>query len=388
MDRRGVLRLFGALAAAGVAGAAAACSTTPDVGPNIALPNGKHITIGLVAPTGGAYVRAGKDITDGFKQYLTEHQGLLGLYTVDLKIVEEGTSAADATRAIKSLIDQGVLAVAGVASPASLAAMVPEAVTAKIPLMSANAAPSSIGSADFVWRVSSVLGEAGQAAANFAHAQGRRAYILSDGSSAATAEVAGFTAGFTALDGVISGSAVGTDDLSSKISNAVDAHVDVIFAAHSGDSAFALLNAYRQAGTSIKLVGPGALTETIDLTKLTALPPHVYTSMYYAPDLDNVDNQRFVAGYQITHGTPPSSVVTAAYDAAGVLDRALALLTGDPDSTKLNDAIKVLGQINSPRGTWTFNPSHTPQQTWYLRQLRFDGQVASNLHDSDLAVLS
>jgi branched-chain amino acid transport system substrate-binding protein len=71
-----------------------------------------------------------------------------------------------------------------------------------------------------------------------------------------------------------------------------------------------------------------------------------------------------------------------------LLDRALGLVSGDPDGNKINDAMKVLGQINSPRGTWAFNLNHSPQQTWYLRQLRVDGQVASNLHESDLAVLS
>ena len=49
MDRRQVLRLIGGLAAAGLTGAAAACSADP-VGPSVPMANGKQITIGLIAP--------------------------------------------------------------------------------------------------------------------------------------------------------------------------------------------------------------------------------------------------------------------------------------------------------------------------------------------------
>jgi len=37
---------------------------------------------------------------------------------------------------------------------------------------------------------------------------------------------------------------------------------------------------------------------------------------------------------------------------------------------------------------WTFNTQHGPQQRWYLRRLRPDGQVPANLLDTDLQVLS
>jgi branched-chain amino acid transport system substrate-binding protein len=71
-----------------------------------------------------------------------------------------------------------------------------------------------------------------------------------------------------------------------------------------------------------------------------------------------------------------------------LLDRAVQLVSGDPDGSKINDAMKALGRINSPRGNWAFNPNHCPEQTWYLRHLGLDGQVPSNLDDRDLIVLS
>jgi branched-chain amino acid transport system substrate-binding protein len=61
---------------------------------------------------------------------------------------------------------------------------------------------------------------------------------------------------------------------------------------------------------------------------------------------------------------------------------------GDLSDTNIVAAGDLLGRIESPRGTWAFNIGHAPQQKWYLRQLRMDGQVPANLLNSDLSVES
>ena len=59
----------------------------------------------------------------------------------------------------------------------------------------------------------------------------------------------------------------------------------------------------------------------------------------------------------------------------------------EPAGATINTAFSRLGQIDSPRGTWTFNINRSPQQKWYLRRLHYDGMVPSNLLDADLTVL-
>jgi branched-chain amino acid transport system substrate-binding protein len=388
MDRREVLRLFGAVAAAGLTGAAGACATGTTGGPVVPTPNGKTLNIGLIAPVSGPFAKVGDDISKGFKLYLADNQGLLGLYKINLTMLDEGNSAADATQAAQTLLKASVVAIAGIASPTALAAIIPPAVQATVPVLSAYAAPATIAATEFIWRCASVQGEAGEAAAAFARDQGEKAYVLTDGTAVSDAEVNGFTTALMAQGGEIAGTSEGTTGLGARLSAAVNSGADVIFAAHTGDAAVQLLAAYRASGTSVSLIGPASLTESIDLTKLNPIPEHVRTSGFYAPDLDNAENQRFVASFHNTHGVPPSSTAAAAYDTAGLLDRALSLIQDDVTGGKINDAMKILGQINSPRGSWTFNTSRSPQQTWYLRELKSDGQVASNLHASDLAVLT
>ena len=77
----------------------------------------------------------------------------------------------------------------------------------------------------------------------------------------------------------------------------------------------------------------------------------------------------------------------AAYDAAAVLDKALAQLDGTVTSQALNAAIGKVGQIESPRGTWQFNVGRTPLQKWYLRQVTQDGSTLTNSLVSELVTL-
>ncbi len=77
----------------------------------------------------------------------------------------------------------------------------------------------------------------------------------------------------------------------------------------------------------------------------------------------------------------------ASYDAAQVLDKAIGAAGPTPTPQTVNQALSRVGQIDSPRGPWQFNQPRTPQQRWYLREVRRDGQLLSNVMISELNVL-
>jgi branched-chain amino acid transport system substrate-binding protein len=73
----------------------------------------------------------------------------------------------------------------------------------------------------------------------------------------------------------------------------------------------------------------------------------------------------------------PTTYAMASYDAARVIDMAIEK-AGKTDSKSINDAIGQLGDIESPRGTWSFNDNGTPKQMWYLREVKEqDGKLAN-----------
>jgi len=356
------------------------------MGMQMEQPSGRTIMIGLVAPALGPYAGIGNDIQRGFKLFLEDNDQLLGLHRVDLRTAEEGATAESASAAVTDLINQGVMALAGVVNPAALSAVAPMVQDARIPLVSSHAAPSTLTTQIYIWRVSHVEGEAGIALAPYARDEGNTSYLLYDESSG-RAEAEAFRRAFTDLGGAILGEYTG-NSFRARLNEARNLGAATIFAAHAGDRASDLLQAYRDSGLSVKLLGPAMLTETFDLNTLSPLPDNVYTASFYAPDIDNEANRRFVSSYHQVYGVQPSSFAMAGYDSASVLDKALRLIEGEPNAAALNQAFSLLGQIDSPRGTWTFNQNRTPQQRWSLRRLRRDGQVAGNLLDADLQVLS
>ncbi len=389
LDRRQVLRLFGAAAAASTTAGIAGCTSAPP-GTAAEEPSGLTVTVGLMAPTTGPYARIGADIVRGFQLYVDDHDGLLGRHRVNVQTVEEGDNAKAAAGAVEGLLDQQVLAIAGVASPVALGAIASAVEEAKVPLVTAGISPAALTSTFYIWRVSQVEGEAGLSLANYAYARGLRTYVLRDSSTTGAEEASQFAQGFRNHEpaGTIAGVSVGLGDYTERLEAAAATGADTIFAAFTGEEAAKLLSAYAVAGLDARLLGPGSLTETVDLARLRRLPEGVYTAMYYAPDIDNEINRRFVASYHKRHGQQPSTSAMAAYDCASTMDKALRLVEGNPTPVALNRAYSELGQIESPRGFWAFNINRSPQQKWYLRHLRRDGQVPGNLLDTDLAVLS
>ena len=108
---------------------------------------------------------------------------------------------------------------------------------------------------------------------------------------------------------------------------------------------------------------------------------------------DNAANRTFVGGWKTNHDGPPTTYAMASYDAAAVLDKAIAAASAAkpgtaPTPTAINAAIGNLGQLDSPRGTWEFSKTtHSPVQRWYLRQVRQDGRSLSNTVVADLVTL-
>jgi branched-chain amino acid transport system substrate-binding protein len=388
LDRRHLLKLFGAIAAVGAVGGASACATgQAPAGPG-GQPIGPTIKLGLVTPALGVYAGIGDDIQKGFQLYLANNENLLGLSNVDLKLVEEGPTPQSASAAVKGLLDSGVVVIAGVANPDALPVLAPMMLQAQVPLICSNLSPDTLVNPDYLWRASSVEGEAGRAVASYAFADGPKAYLFYEDTAAARSEVSAFRRAYTDLGGVIVGDVFGKVNFAKSMGEARTRGANVIYGGYTGADALSLLNAFGAAGLGeVKMVGPGSLTETVDLDKFNPLPRNVFTSSFYASDLDNDDNRRFVTSYHKAQGVQPSPYAAAAYDSAALIDKALRSITGAPTAAALNASLGQLGEINSPRGFWTFNVNRTPQQRWYLRQLRLDGMVPANLLDTDLTVL-
>jgi branched-chain amino acid transport system substrate-binding protein len=145
------------------------------------------------------------------------------------------------------------------------------------------------------------------------------------------------------------------------------------------------MQAYQQLGLKkkgVQVYAAGPLT-CCDLLKAEGPAAlGMYSSLDYTQTLDNDANRQFVVAYEHKYGVAPNEPAEYGYSAASVLDQAITSVAhGNKSMTgqQVNTAIENLGIQNDPRGSWQFSPKHAPVQKFYLRQVRMDGSVLSNV---------
>ena len=403
LDRRDVLRLFAALGAGGAAmPILAACSGGGGAGSSETEPNVVHsgppIKIGMVVPQTGALKPFGDEMANGFQLYLRQNGNQLGGRTVTVVAADEGETAESSRAAAEKLLKQEkVVALTGVVNPAGMLAMKDLVESSQTPLIGSNASPTNLGGV-YIWRTSFIPAEPSKALGGYlaTNGGGRVAVMAGDynGDGAQQDEIKGFFETFNAANGTLAGtthvtpvSAKSYADVFTQIRNS---GATSLFAFYTGSNA---VDFVKQAASfnfgvpGFRVYSPGVLTEGPLLKQQGTAANGVFTAMNYSPDLDNPANRRFVSDYQKTYSSIPSAYAVASYDAAMVIDKAIDGVEDDLTAQALNAALGRLGQIDSPRGAWQFTANRVPLQKWYLRQVRKDGMVLSNVLTAELTTL-
>lgn len=396
LNRRQALRLFAAAGAAGLtAPILSACSSSDDSADNnVTVPGGPPVKLGMIVPQTGAYKDLGNELDNGFTLYLQLHENKLGGREVQLVKVDEGETAESGKAAAEKLVkEERVLALTGVVNPQAMLAMKDTVEAAQIPLVGSNASPAALQGVKYIWRTSFVATDPGAAIARWAvdNGGGLVAVVGQENPGGDTEDLKSFVDAFKGANGNLSGTLrttpPGTKDFSLLLTQIKNSGATAMYASFTGGSAIEFVKQYKAARFpgNFKLLASGGLTEGYVLKQQGDAAKDIYTALNYSPDLDNAANRRFIADYQKAFGTIPSTYAMASYDAAAVLDKAITDATKSLDSFSLNAAIGRLGQIDSPRGGWQFTQNRTPLQRWYLRQVRADGAVLSNVLTAELA---
>jgi branched-chain amino acid transport system substrate-binding protein len=398
MDRRQALKLLAALGATGVA---AACGTnSADDGPDQPA-DLERIRIGLIAPQTGGDKPIGDELVRGFELFLDLNDHRLGNHPVDLQVVDEGIGVNAGRAAVDRLLKSGVLALSGVVDPEVMMGIRDQVETARVPLIGSNASPSALQSVVYIWRTSYVSDEPGRALGPHVArqvAEGGDVAIVAANYAAGRDSVEGFRQTFGAkgprdprIAAPVHWTRFTTNPGKREYANVVarlrDRNPAAVYCVFSGAAAVAFIRQLREAGYRNAIYGPGFLTEGTVLKELGEQALGIQTALNYSADLNNAANRRFAAAFRKAHNTSPTMYAMASYDAAQVLDKAIRLAGKRPTPQDVNLALGKVGQIDSPRGPWQFNQPRTPQQRWYLREVRRDGQVVSNVLVNELTTL-
>ncbi|WP_203699541.1 ABC transporter substrate-binding protein, partial [Catellatospora coxensis] len=340
LDRRRLLGLLTGVGVAGMTGGLAGCSTADTPAER------GGVSIGLLVPATGANKEVGADLELGFKLYLDLHGGKLGGRPVRVETADEGESAESGAAALASLHQAEVLAVVGVANPELLPAVRDRVEEAKVPLLAAYAAPAAMPSAPFIWRTSYLSDEPARAIAHYlrrrlGNGTGRVSLITIPG-AAGTELMLGFTGvyGGGAQEPVVVKSDIGpaAAEYATYATRIAGRKPKAVFCNLPGSHVVAFMAALAdeglRPGRDVEVYAPGGIAEGAAIDELGDGARGLFTAMYYSTDLSNRTNQAFSSEYRTRFQRSPSAFSVAAYDAAAVLDQALAQARDDTVSAQ------------------------------------------------------
>jgi len=334
------------------------------------------IKIGFVDTFSGPPAAIGNDMRDGFKLGLQNLGGQMAGRPVEV-IYEDDTAKPEVgkQKTDKLIEADRVDFLAGYGfSNVLLASLVP-AVNAKTFIISANAGPSQIAGeqcSPYFFSTSWQGDQAAQATGEYLNQKGVKTLFIIDPNYAAGKDVAaGVKANFK-------GEVVGEEytpwpsqlDFSAELAKARAAKPDAIFAFFPGAAGAQFLTQYAQAGLKGQI--PLYTAYMLDARLLETAGEFalgVATAGHWAIDLPNEANKKFVADFRTTYKRDPAFYAAQAYDAANLINSAVAAVKGDlSNKDGMRTAMEKAGYA-SVRGPYRYGNNHFPIENFYLQQV-------------------
>lgn len=391
ISRRALLGTVAGLSAAGVAGCGNSLgAAAPEAGKG-------ELKVGLVVPQAGVYTPLGEDIRRGWELWLRRHDSKIGGRAVKTIVADEGEGPQTGVPAVQKLIQSDrVDVLVGIVSSATALGVRDLVTGARTPLLIANAGSVAITTTNgspYIWRTSFTNTQVAAAMGrHLATTEVRKAYAIAPDYVAGAEAIDGFTQQYTAGGGTIAGKTQPpfgtTSDYQPFISRIQSSGAQGTFCFFAGAESVAFVKQYAQFGLArqIPLYGSGFLVEGGVLKAQGDAASGVLSALHYTSELDNPANVEFSGAYRAAYSVAPTVYAVQSWDAAAVLDRAVAQ-AGAVDGDSLAKALGGLGTISdSPRGPWSF-VRQSPRQNFYLRRVETKNGELVNTVVKDLGPL-
>ncbi len=336
------------------------------------------IKIGFMAEMSGPQGALGQDQYDALMLVVERNGGKLGGVPVEI-IKEDSQLKTDlAQQLVDKLIEKDKVQIITGISFSNVMMAVHRKVTEKeVFLIGSNAGPSPIAGAQcspYFFSSSWQNDTQAEVVGKYATDKGyKRLYLMAPNYQAGKDFLAGFkryykgevvNEAFTSLQQM---------DFSAELAELAAAKPDAVYVFYPGGLGIQFLKQYKQAGLLGKI--PLLATSTTDgLTlpaqKETALG--VIAGSFWGPDFKNPASQQFVAEFEKKYGRIPSQYAAQSYDAAQLLDSAIAKVKGNLSDKKAFLAALKAADFKSVRGSFKFNNNNFPIQDMYVFEVATD----------------
>lgn len=343
------------------------------------------IKIGFMAELSGPQGALGQDQYDAFMMVVERNGGKLGGVPVEI-IREDSQLKPDvATQIAQKLIERDKVAIITGITFSNVMMAVHKPITEKeVFLIGSNAGPAPIAGAacspyQFItsWQNDMQAEVVGKYASDKGY---KRVIGMAPNYQAGKDFIAGFKRFYKGevIDEIYT--PLNQPDFSAELAQVAAKKPDAVYVFYPGGLGVNFVRQYQQAGLLGKI--PLLSTSTTDGSTLPAQKETalgVISGTFWGPDFANPANQQFVAEFEKKFNRIPSQYAAQSYDAALLLDSAIAKVKGNVGDKKAFQAALKAADFKSVRGDFKFGNNHFPVQDMHIFEVARDAKGRVNL---------
>ena len=347
----------------------------------------EKIKLGVIVTLSGPAAALGQQVRDGFALAVKDLGGKMGGRDVEVVVADDELKPDAAVTKVKGLLERDkVDFVVGPIFSNILQAIHRPVTESKVFLISPNAGPSTFAGKDcnpFFYVTSYQNDQVHEILGKVAQDRGyKHMYLLVPNYQAGKDSVAGFKLDYKGEIVEESYVPLNTLDFQPELSKISSQKPDAVFTFMPGGMGVNLVKQFKQAGLADTI--PVLSAFTVDESTLPAQQDAavgMFGGADWAPNLDNPQSKKFVAGYEAAYNSVPGTYAMQAYDAALLIESAVKAVGGDLANKDAVAAALKKADFTSLRGSFKFNTNGYPIQDFYLTKVakRPDGKFQTEI---------
>jgi branched-chain amino acid transport system substrate-binding protein len=339
-----------------------------------------QLKIGFMAELSGPQGPLGQDQYDALMMVVERNGGKLGGVPVQVLREDSQLKPDVANQIVDKLIDkERVSIITGITFSNIMMAVHKKITDREVFLIGSNAGPSPIAGAQcspYFFSTSWENGQQAEVVGKYAHDKGiKKIASIAPNYQAGKDFVAGFKRYYGSPTVGELWPAIGTQDFSAEIAQLSAMQPDAVFAFLPGGMGINFVKQWAQAGQKGKIaLLTASTTDGIGLPAMGDAALGVISGTIWGPDFSNAANQQFVKEFEAKYKRIPSQYAAQGYDAALLLDSAIAKVGGKVDDKKAFMAALRSANFKSVRGDFKFNTNQFPIQDLHMFEAVKDAQ--------------
>ena len=338
------------------------------------------IKIGFMAELSGPQAPLGQDQYDAFMMVVEQNGGKLGGVPVEVIREDSQLKPEVATQIVDKLIERDkVPIITGITFSNVMMAVHKKIVDKEVFLIGSNAGPAPIAGAQcspYSFITSWQNDNQAEVVGVYANDKGYKKVIgMAPNYQAGKDFIAGFKRLYKGevIDEIYT--PLNQPDFSAELAQVAAKKPDAVYVFYPGGLGVNFVRQYKQAGLLGKV--PLLSTSTTDGSTLPAQKDDaigVISGTFWGPDFNNPVNRKFVDDFEKKFNRIPSQYAAQSYDAALLLDSAIAKVKGNVGDKKAFMAALKAADFKSVRGDFKFNNNGFPIQDQHVFEVAKDAK--------------